>query len=315
MSYILRLGYRIDTLITLTPSQGAKVKVAGYYDLNAFAHEHGIKLYYPKKYDLRDEEDRCNIPAMGLDLLLTIGWQRLIPDWLLDSLSIGACGMHGSSEPLPFGRGRSPINWSLIQNKERFITHLILYKPEVDNGDIIDALEFDITPFDTGHTLHLKNMICMKRLLEEHLPSLLSSSIKTTPQSEKRASYYPKREAEDGVISWESSTLEIYNLVRAVTRPFPGAFSFLGENRVTIWSAIPFDSKIAYPQSLPGEIVELFYDAQFIVKTGDTSLLVLEHEIADRKEIRVGALFHSSGIKRKEWKQLPIPAPEYFVHK
>jgi len=80
MSYILRLGYKIDALITLTPEQGERAKVAGYYDLSTFAREHGIKLYYPQKYSLQDEDARRNILAMRLDLLITIGWQRLIPE-------------------------------------------------------------------------------------------------------------------------------------------------------------------------------------------------------------------------------------------
>jgi len=313
MSHILRLGYQIDTLITLTPEQGENAKVAGYYDLSAFAREHGIRLYRPRKYSLLGEVDRRSILEMGLDLLLTIGWQRLIPEWLLESLPIGACGMHGSSEPLPVGRGRSPLNWSLIQNKERFITHLILYKPGVDNGDIIDAMEFDITPFDTCHTLHLKNVVCMNRLLQKHLPVMLNGSVRVTPQSEERASYYPKREAQDGIITWEDSSLKIYNSVRAVTRPFPGAFSFLSENRVMIWSAIPFDSKIRYPAGLPGEIVEVFWNGQFVVKTGDTSILVLEYETDSQQDIRIGGRFHSCNIEPKRWKRLPIPAKEYFT--
>jgi len=155
-------------------------------------------------------------------------------------------------------------------------------------------------------------MICMKRLLEKHLPSLLNNSMKMTPQSEDGASYYPKREAEDGIISWEDATLEIYNLVRAVTHPFLGAFSFLGENRVAIWHAIPFDSRLTYPEGLPGEIIDVFYNGQFVVKTGDTSLLVLECDTSVPEDVRLGARFHSGGIEPKKWRQLPIPASEYF---
>jgi methionyl-tRNA formyltransferase len=153
----------------------------------------------------------------------------------------------------------------------------------------------------------------MNRLLQKHLPVMLSGSVKATPQSEETASYYPKREAKDGIITWEHSSLEIYNLVRAVTRPFPGAFSFLGEKKVVIWSAIPFDSKIRYPRGSPGEIVEVFENGQFVVKTGDTSMLVLKYEADSQQDIRVGGQFHSSNIEPKKYKQLPIPAKEYFT--
>ena len=305
MSRIIKLGYKIDSLITLSYEQGRKAEVAGYCDLRHFAYENGIEIYYPHKYSLLDDNDRQNITAMNLDLLLVIGWQRLIPDWLLKSLSIGAFGMHGSSEPLPAGRGRSPLNWSLIQDKKRFITHLIRYKPEVDNGDIIDIMVFDITPFDTCHTLHLKNMVSMSRLLEIYLPSLLDGSDRAIPQSDKGASYYPKRTPDDGIIDWNQSSLEIYNLVRAVTFPFYGAFSFLGDDKVTIWQAIPFDYKIRYPDRFAGEIVEVFCNGQFVVNTGDASLLVLEYEIKSQNGIKVGNRFHNGGLDIKEWGQLP----------
>ena len=80
--------------------------------------------------------------------------------------------MHGSSKPLPHGRGRSPMNWSLVQNKDCFYTHLFRYRPGVDDGEIAAVQIFDITPFDTCLTLHYKNTLSMIGLLEKALPSL-----------------------------------------------------------------------------------------------------------------------------------------------
>ncbi len=115
MSRLIEAGYKISYLLNMVPEKSSTI--AGYADLAAFAIEHDINLYRPRTYSLNNEEDQSNILRFKIDLLIVIGWQRLIPDWFLNSLSIGAFGMHGSSEPLPKGRGRSPMNWGLIEGK------------------------------------------------------------------------------------------------------------------------------------------------------------------------------------------------------
>lgn len=305
---LARHGFLIDHCVTIPPEKGHDQKVAGYMDLRSFLVGRGISYTVTERYDLRSDHDRESLLALNLDLLLIVGWQRLIPDWWLESLSVGAFGMHGSSKPLPHGRGRSPLNWSLIQGKEIFYTHLFQYLPGVDDGPIVGVQMFDITPFDTCHTLHFKNQIAMVRLCAKKLPFLLDGSAELTLQSKEGASYYPKRSAEDGLIYWEDTTEEIYNLIRAVTHPFPGAYSFLGDHsdqKMFIWRAIPFDSQITWPDALSGEVVEVFYDGSFIVKTGDGSLLVLESEGFTVMEDHIGCLLGTCGISRKEWEDLP----------
>jgi hypothetical protein len=104
------------------------------------------------------------------------------------------------------------------------------------------------------------------------------------------------------------SSQDIFNLIRAVTRPFAGAFSYLGDNeqqQLRIWRAIPFDPHLLFPSARPGEIVEVFFDGTFLVRTGDTSLLVQEHEGVAITEEHLGCVLGALGQARKEWKHLP----------
>jgi methionyl-tRNA formyltransferase len=303
-----RYGYTVDHCLTITPQLAGVQQVAGYMDLRPFLKEKGIPYTLAQKYSLKTDEDRGRLLSLKLDLLLVMGWQRLIPDWWLESLSIGAFGMHGSSRPLPHGRGRSPMNWSLIQNKNIFYTHLFQYKPGVDDGPVVGVQMFDITPFDTCLTLHFKNTVAMIQLCATHLPNLLDGSARLSPQPQAGASYYPKRSAEDGLIYWTDTTLEIYNLIRAVTRPFPGAFTCLDddpERIIFIWRAIPFDTHLTWPAAAAGEIVEVFDDGSFVVKTGDSSLLVIESEGHQLNYKDVGRRFGPQNQPRKVWEQLP----------
>jgi methionyl-tRNA formyltransferase len=303
-----RHGIQIDCCLTLSPEKGETQQVAGYYDLRPFLDGKGIPWIHARNYNLKNQEDRSALLAQRFDLLLVIGWQRLIPDWFLNALSIGAFGMHGSSKPLPHGRGRSPMNWSLIRGKTIFFTHLFRYMPGVDDGPVVGVQTFDITPWDDCHTLHLKNTVAMIKLCAKHLPELLQGEAKLQSQPKEPASYYPKREAEDGLIYWTDTTADIFNLIRAVTRPFPGAFTYLDDDprkKVFIWRAIPFDTQLSWPMAVPGEIVQTFYDGSFVVKTGDSTLLVQESEGAVISVEDAGRRFGNLGVARKVWENLP----------
>jgi len=303
-----RHGFCVDHCVTISPQTGEEQKVAGYMDLVPFLESQGIPYTVTTTYNLKSDADREALLSLRLDTLLVMGWQRLIPDWWLESLSIGAFGMHGSSRPLPHGRGRSPMNWSLIQGKEVFYTHLFQYKPGVDDGPIVGVQTFDINPHDDCLTLHFKNTIAMIRLCSSHLPGLLDGTAQLTPQPEEGATYYPKRSEEDGLIYWEDTTARIYDLVRAVTKPFPGAFSYLNDDpdrKIRIWSARPFDTRLRYPRARPGEIVEVFYNGMFVVRSGDTALLVTESEGHDFATEDVGSFLGTLDTPRKRWENLP----------
>ena len=305
---LLRSGINIDYCVTLTPDLAKKESVSGYYDLRLPLKSLNIPCANVDKYSLMSNHDRDIIGSLNIDLILCMGWQRLLPEWLLNSLKIGAFGMHGSNKPLPHGRGRSPLNWALIQNKTLFFTYLFKYNCGVDDGPIVGMQKFDITPWDNCHTLHLKNTLSMIKLCEQYIPKILENSVMFQPQLDDGVSYYPKRTADDGVIYWNDSTINIYNLIRAVTSPFPGAFTFLNGDRsskVIIWDGIPFDSRLEWGASSSGEILEVFYDKSFIIKTGDTTILVTKYEGIKLSKNNIGMFFSHSNIKRKEWIGLP----------
>lgn len=303
-----RHGFNIDHCITINPKKAKEQKVAGYMDLRPFLEEKSIPYTVVNTYSLKDDKDKEVLLSLNLDILLVMGWQRLIPDWFLESLGIGAFGMHGSGKPLPHGRGRSPLNWSLIQGKNIFYTHLFQYKPSVDDGPIVGVQTFDINPYDTCLTLHFKNTISMIGLCVKYLPRLIDGSAKLAPQPKGNATYYPKRSEEDGLIYWEDSTKDIYNLIRAVTKPFPGAFSYLNDDlnkKIYIWAAQPFDTKLNYKNSRPGEIVDMFYNGMFAVKTNDSIMLVTESEGRNFTTKDIGKFLGHLNKPRKHWKDLP----------
>jgi len=148
---LIKQGYKIDYLITIFPDEAAnKYHISGYEDLQDLARNNDITVHHVEDYRLRESErDREVITAMKLDLLIVLGWQRIIPKWFLDILSIGSIGMNGGPDLPPFGRGHSVMNWSLIEGRTKFLSYLFFYLPKVDAGPIIGTYEYDINAWDT----------------------------------------------------------------------------------------------------------------------------------------------------------------------
>ena len=276
LTHLLNNGTRIDYIISLTPEQAVKFNVSGYKDCTDISKKHNIPIYYPDRFKLKGERDIMFFKTNKFDLLMVFGWQRLVPDSIIKSLKLGALGAHGSSELLPKGRGRSPQNWSLIEGKTKFIIHLFYLDPGADSGDIIDYMEYDLNEWDDIKTSYYKVQICLRKLLEKNLTLILNNTVSLIKQDHSKATYYPKRTPQDGMIDWKSTTKEIYNLIRAVTKPYPGAFT--PTKNVTIWKAQPFDSRISYSNAKQGEIVEVFDTKCFVIKTVDGSLYVTDYE-------------------------------------
>ena len=274
---LIDAGVRFSHVVALTPEQGRKYDVSGYADLRRIAERHGIQTYVPKTYALTDPDDVAFFRDNRFDLLIQGGWQRLFPQEVLAALSIGAVGVHGSADFLPKGRGRSPLNWSLIEGRKRFLLHLFLMRPGVDDGDVFAVEDFDITPFDDIETLYLKVSLCTRRMLLRHLPDLLSNKLELRPQAGE-PSYYPKRTPDDGRIDWENMDVgQIYDFIRAQTRPYPGAFGALDGRTLRIWKARPFDTRIDYPGAGYGAVVERF-GARLVVNCRGGLLLVEDYE-------------------------------------
>lgn len=279
ISALLREGVHFSHFVILSPEQGRSHSVSGYADLRPLAERHGIPVYVPKTYALTDPEDVGFFRAHKFDLLIQGGWQRLFPMAVLETLSIGAVGVHGSSDLLPKGRGRSPLNWSLIEGRKRFLLQLFLMKPGADDGDVFAVEDFDITAFDDIETLYFKVAIATRRLLLRHLPDLLAGRARFRPQVGE-PSYYPKRTPEDGRIDWQTMDVyQVYDFVRAQTRPYPGAFAPIGEATLRIWKARPFDTRLDYPGAAYGEVVERFGD-RMVVNCRGGLLLVEDYEPA-----------------------------------
>lgn len=279
----------VDLVITISPEVTKKNQVSGYKGLGILTEKYGIPVHEADSYFLTDEKTQSFLKANTFDIGISMGWQRLIPQSVLDCFKYGIYGFHGNSGYLPFGRGRSPLNWSIILGDTRFNLNLFKYDEKADSPNVFATEMFSITVHDDIRTAQYKNMICSKNLIKKLLKAYQSGNIEIRTESKDYDSWYNKRTAVDGKIDFKGRTRDIYNLIRGVAAPFPGAFAYIGEGgeKVTVWKAHPFDEMVDFSGFAPGEVVDVF-DGKPIVRTVDGSLLLDEYEC--EKEIKTGDL-------------------------
>lgn len=263
----------VDLVITISPEVTKKNQVSGYKGLSFLTEKYGIPVHEADSYFLTDEKTQKFMQENEFDIGISMGWQRLMPKSVLDCFKYGVFGFHGNSGYLPFGRGRSPLNWSIILGDTRFNLNLFKYDEKADSPNVFATEMFSITPHDDIRTAQYKNMICSKNLIRKLLKAYQEGHIDIRTESKDFDSWYNKRTAADGKIDFHMRTREIYNLIRGVAAPFPGAFAMNGENKVTVWEAHPFDEMIDFSAYAPGEVIDIF-DGKLVVRTVDGSLLI-----------------------------------------
>ena len=190
------------------------------------------------------------ITGLRPDIIFSFYYRKMICREILEIPRLGAFNLHGSL--LPAYRGRCPVNWVLINGEKRtgVTLHYMIDKP--DAGDIVGQKAVAIDFPDTAKTLYDKLCGAAKELLGELLPLIKTGEIPGHKQDLKAGSYYGGRRPEDGRIDWSKSAHDIYNLIRGVTEPYPGAFALLenGE-KLIIWWAEPVKANVS---KVPGEV-------------------------------------------------------------
>lgn len=274
----------VDLVITISPEVTKKNQVSGYKGLSVLTEKYGIPVHEADSYFLTDEKTQDFLRENEFDIGISMGWQRLIPQSVLECFKYGIYGFHGNSGYLPFGRGRSPLNWSIILGDTRFNLNLFRYDEKADSPNVFATEMFSITPHDDIRTAQYKNMICSKNLIRKLLNAYQQDDIRIRTESKDFDSWYTKRTAADGKVDFHERTRNIYNLIRGVAAPFPGAYAYVNAGRdaeeakkITIWEAHPFDEMIDFSAYEPGEVIDMF-DGKLIVRTVDGSLLIDRYE-------------------------------------
>ncbi|MFV9614432.1 MAG: bifunctional UDP-4-amino-4-deoxy-L-arabinose formyltransferase/UDP-glucuronic acid oxidase ArnA [Gammaproteobacteria bacterium] len=225
---LIRNGYDVVAVFTYTDDADETIWFASMAEAAA---RHDIPVYTPD--DINHPLWVEKIGELKPDVLFSFYYRDILSAAILDIPASGCFNLHGSL--LPKYRGRVPTNWAIINGETETGVTLHHMTPGIDNGDIVAQQVVAIDADDTAQTLVNKQVDAARGMLDACLPAIKDGSATRTPQNHKEATYFGGRKAEDGAIDWSQSATAIHNLVRAVSRPYPGAFTFAGQRKLLIW--------------------------------------------------------------------------------
>ncbi|HEX2854423.1 MAG TPA: formyltransferase [Opitutaceae bacterium] len=284
LSLLLERGDNVIALITHDDNPDEKI----WFKTPAVAaREKGIPIYTPATVNTPDWIER--IAGLKPDLILSVYYRNMISSKILPLAPLGAFNMHGSL--LPKYRGRAPINWAVLHGEPRIGMTLHRMVKSADAGAIVDQEGVDIGPRDTAEQAFRKVLPCARAVLARQIDSLLAGAAKETPQDDSQANYFGGRKPEDGRITWTQTSQQIFNLIRAVTDPYPGAFTDVktekGNARLMVWWAEPDSPAVHGKRGAPGEVLSL---APLVIATADGALELTTTEWcgASASPLRVG---------------------------
>lgn len=229
------------------------------------ARANNIPVFTPAK--VNSVESVESIALMAPDLILSVYYRNMIGGQILALPRLGAFNLHGSL--LPKYRGRAPINWAVLHGEPRIGMTLHRMLKKADAGAVVAQEGVDIAPRDTAEQAFRKVLPCARRVLAGSIDALLAGTAVEVPQDESKATYFGGRTPEDGRIDWKRTSADIFNLIRAVTDPYPGAFSDVKGSRLMFWWAEP-DSPAAHGRrGQPGEVLSV---TPLVIATGDGAL-------------------------------------------
>jgi methionyl-tRNA formyltransferase len=252
---------------------------SGQCSFDEIAAELGARLI--ETADVNSPDTITAIREVDPDLIFVVGWSQLVLDEFIGLPRHGVFGMHPTL--LPRHRGRAAIPWAILSGLARTgVTLFEIADGTADSGAILGQIEIPIAPDETATTLYDRVTDAHIELVREVVPKLLAGSADRIPQDTRRASAWPKRTPVDGIIDWETRAPYLHDWVRAQTRPYPGAFTYLGEEKLVVWRARPVELDAEAPA---GTVVAV--DDGPVVACGEGGL-VLE-EVEGVEDVPVGA--------------------------
>lgn len=184
--------------------------------------------------DPKDEQALAKVKAAAPELVFSFYFRHMLPAQILELPRLGAFNMHGSL--LPKYRGRAPVNWAVLNGETETGATLHVMNPRADAGDIVDQEAVEIGPDDSALAVQHRVTAAAVAILARRLDELKAGTAPRRPQDETQATKFGRRRPEDGQIDWSQSAQRVHDLVRAVTHPYPGAFTnVFGGSRTILW--------------------------------------------------------------------------------
>ena len=229
----------------------------------------------PYKYvDNINSKDNYNwIKSLSPDIIFCFGWSNLLKKNILRLAPMGVLGFHPSE--LPKNRGRHPLIWALALGLKKSASTFFFMDEGIDSGEILSQKSFDISSNDDAQSLYNKMANNALQQIEEFLPQLEKKNYQTIKQNDEVSNIWRKRVKTDGRIDFRMESQAIYNLVRALSKPYVGAHIKYNEKEIIVWKVEIVENKQNNIES--GKVLDINED-KILVKTYDGAIRITHHE-------------------------------------
>ena len=264
---LIKLNANIVGVCTLKESEAN----SDHFDLSKVAKKSDIPFKYTP--DINSDDNKSWIKSLKPDIIFCLGWSKLLDKNFLKLAPRGVIGFHPTA--LPKNRGRHPIIWSLVLGLKSSACTFFQMEEGADTGNILSQKIFKISEKDNASSVYQKVEKIAVTQIKNLFHQLKSDSVLPIVQNHSQSNSWRKRNKEDGRIDWRMPSKGIYNLVRGLSHPYPGAHFEYKDTNIILWSCKVLSD---FPDNIePGKILGTGEKGP-IIKSGDGALELLDFE-------------------------------------
>lgn len=275
---IIKAGYEVAAVVTQPDKQKGRGKEVKMTPVKECALRHGIPVFQPVK--IKEPEAVAELEKYQADLFVVAAFGQLLSEEILNMPEYGCINIHASL--LPAYRGAAPIQWAVLNGEKESGVTIMQMDKGLDTGDMLLKRSVELSPKETGDSLHDKLMHLGAELIVEALPKLEKGELVPEKQKDELSSYAKKLTKAMGQIDWSKDAVSLERWIRGLNS-WPSAYTFFGGKTLKIWEARVAEENGAQ-KAEPGHVVSVSREG-FTVACGQGALQILSLQLEGKKRV------------------------------
>lgn len=275
---IIKAGYEVTAVVTQPDKQKGRGKEVKMTPVKECALRHGIPVFQPVK--IKEPEAVAELEKYQADLFVVAAFGQLLSEEILNMPEYGCINIHASL--LPAYRGAAPIQWAVLNGEKESGVTIMQMDKGLDTGDMLLKRSVELSPTETGDSLHDKLMHLGAELIVEALPKLEKGELVPEKQKDELSSYAKKLTKAMGQIDWSKNAVSLERWIRGLNS-WPSAYTFFGGKTLKIWEAQVAEENGAQ-KAEPGQVVSVSREG-FTVACGQGALQILSLQLEGKKRV------------------------------
>ena len=275
---IIKAGYEVAAVVTQPDKQKGRGKEVKMTPVKVCALRHGIPVFQPVK--IKEPEAVAELEKYQADLFVVAAFGQLLSEEILNMPEYGCINIHASL--LPAYRGAAPIQWAVLNGEKESGVTIMQMDKGLDTGDMLLKRSVELSPKETGDSLHDKLMHLGAELIVEALPKLEKGELVPEKQKDELSSYAKKLTKAMGQIDWSKDAVSLERWIRGLNS-WPSAYTFFDGKTLKIWEAQVTEENGAQ-KAEPGQVVSVSRES-FTVACGQGELQILSLQLEGKKRV------------------------------